>query len=370
MLVKKIHLEAQKLKSRVILYAPNSHVGGGLVLLKSLIKNWPEGVPFQSYFDSRASGLLDFESFSSITWVEPTITSRLKAEISLSKTVSSNDVVIFFNSLPPLFTCKGRVIVFLQNRNLVDSICLRDFKLKQAIRIMIERALSYIFRSRVDEYIVQTDTFKRDLETWYKRSDLAGNPIVTVLPFMEFDEFSCFSTLDKPRSQHDFIYVADGLAQKNHFALFDAWEILADNNFFPSLAITLPGSEVGLLERVSLLQEQGLKIVNLGWLSHADVLLEYKNSGALIFPSIRESFGLPLVEASMLKIPILASEMDYVYDVCEPQETFDPTSPNSISRAVRRFLGVSTILRKVEAPEDFVSYIFRSKLKSGNFSED
>ena len=80
--------------------------------------------------------------------------------------------------------------------------------------------------------------------------------------------------------------------------------------------------------------------------------------------------GYLYLEASMLKIPILSSEMYYVYDVCEPQETFDPTSPHSISRAVRRFLGVSPILRKIKAPEDFVSYIFRSKLKSGNFSED
>ena len=71
----------------------------------------------------------------------------------------------------------------------------------------------------------------------------------------------------------------------------------------------------------------------------------------------------------MLKI-VLASEIDYVYDVFESQETFDPTSPHSISRAVIRFLGVRPILKKVKAPEDFVTCIFRSKLKSGNFSED
>jgi hypothetical protein len=368
-LVKTIHLRAQKLKSRVILYAPNSHVGGGIILLKSMIKNWPDGVPLEGYFDCRARDFLDFKHDSNITWVKPTITSRLKAEISLSRTVSSNDVILFMNSLPPLFISRGRTIVFFQNRNLVDSISLCDFKLKQSIRIVIERILSYTLRSRVDEYIVQTDSFKRNLEKWYKRSDLTRNPMVTVLPFMESGEFSCSFALDKSRTQHDFIYVADGLAHKNHLVLFDAWEILADKNCFPSLAITLPVSEIGLLKRVSLLQEQGLKIVNLGWLSHSAVLLKYKSSGALIFPSLRESFGLPLVEASKLKIPILASEMDYVYDVCEPEETFDPTSPHSISRAVGRFLGVSPALRKVEAPEDFISYIFRSKLKSGNFGE-
>jgi hypothetical protein len=35
----------------------------------------------------------------------------------------------------------------------------------------------------------------------------------------------------------------------------------------------------------------------------------------------------------------LASELDFVRDVIEPVETFDPDSPTSIARAVKRFLG-------------------------------
>ena len=39
-----------------------------------------------------------------------------------------------------------------------------------------------------------------------------------------------------------------------------------------------------------------------------------------------ESFGLPLLEASSIDLPIIASESDYVRDVCEPAQTFDPNS--------------------------------------------
>ena len=49
-----------------------------------------------------------------------------------------------------------------------------------------------------------------------------------------------------------------------------------------------------------------------------------KNYDALIFPSYIESFGLPLLEASENKIPIIAPELDYVRDVCNPSETFNP----------------------------------------------
>ena len=357
-------------KGRVIIYAPNSHVGGGVVLLKGLIKNWPKGVLLNGYFDSRAAEFLGLEKGPDINWVEPKITSRIKAEISLSKIVSSDDVVLFMNSLPPLFECRARVIVFLQNRNLVESISLREFKFRQVLRIATERTLAFWLRSRADEYIVQTDSFKRDLEKWYKGVGVVRNPIVTVLPFMESCKLSTPLVLDTRLSDHDFIYVADGLAHKNHLALFNAWEVLAGEGVFPSLAITLPDTEMDLLNNLAQLQKKGIKIINLGWLPHSEVLLKYEVSRALIFPSLRESFGLPLVEACKLNIPILASELDYVYDVCEPEETFDPTSPRSIGRAVKRFLDIRPSLRKIEAPESFVSYIFRSKLKSGNFSED
>lgn len=363
-------MKVQKLIGRVVLYAPNLHTGGGIVILKSIIKNWPVDIPVVGYFDSRADEILGLCNDSKISWVNPTIYSRLKAEISLSKTVSDDDVVLFLNSLPPLFNCKGRNIVFLQNRNLIEQISLRGFKFKQALRITIERILFYLFKFRVDEYIVQTDSFKRVLDEWGKPKDGIKSEKITVFPFMDLDELLDVLAIESPPIQYDFIYVADSLSHKNHLALLDAWEILADLGHHPSLAITLPSSEVNLLKKVSRLQKKGLKIVNLGWLPQSEVLLKYKSCRALIFPSLRESFGLPLLEASKLNIPILASELDYVYDVCEPEQTFDPASPHSIARAVTRFLNIKPFKRKVQDPKDFVRYIFYSTIDGGNDDRD
>tara|TARA_B100000900_G_C20567368_1_gene711729 strand:- start:170 stop:1222 length:1053 start_codon:yes stop_codon:yes gene_type:complete len=345
------------LKGRVIIYAPNIHTGGGIVLLKSIIKNWPADVTLHGYFDSRASETLEFMDNSKITWVNPTLTSRFKAEISLSKVGCSNDTVLFLNSLPPFFTQKGRTIVFMQNRNLIDSISFQDLKFKQALNIFIQRFLAYWMRFKVDEYIVQTDSLKRDLEKWFKFKDVAKNPLISVFPFMNSDNFPTSLKLTNPKIEFDFIYVADGLPHKNHSILFKAWEILANEDYFPLLAITISPSEKKLLKKVSMLQEQGIKILNLGWLSHHEVLLKYKSCRCLIFPSLRESFGLPLVEANKLDLPILASELDYVYDVCEPTVTFDPNSPRSVARAVKRFLNIKTSIKKMQDPKDFVRYI-------------
>ena len=68
------------------------------------------------------------------------------------------------------------------------------------------------------------------------------------------------------------------------------------------------------------------------------MLALYASAGALVFPSLGESFGLPLIEARQAGLSILAPELDYVRDVCEPAQTFDPQSATSIARAVKRFL--------------------------------
>lgn len=357
-------------KNRLIIYAPNIHSGGGLILLKSLIKNYPKGVNIIGYFDSRASNDLDLEKSFCVNWVDPKIISRFQAERSLLKSVSKGDIVLAMNSLPPLFKSKGKIIVFLQNRNLIEPIALFDFKFKIALRLFIERAIAFFLRSRVDEYIIQTNSFKRDLQNWYNSKKINHNPVFTVLPFIEFDPIINTSLLDQSKKQFNFIYPADNLPHKNHLALFNAWEILADQKIFPSLAVTLPKSEQRLLKKLEVLQKKGCQITNLGFISHDNLLQKFILSKALIFPSLRESFGLPLLEASQLNIPILASELEYVYDVCEPSETFDPTSPRSISRAVRRFLNISPSLRKVQDPADFINYIIDSAIYGDDFATD
>ena len=84
----------------------------------------------------------------------------------------------------------------------------------------------------------------------------------------------------------------------------------------------------------------------------------YTSSGALIFPSKIESLGLPLAKAQRFGLPSLAPEVDFVCDVVCPMETFDPDSPVSIARAVRRFLGNPERTVAVLATKEFVKEVF------------
>jgi len=125
---------------------------------------------------------------------------------------------------------------------------------------------------------------------------------------------------------------------------------LAQEGIYPSLCLTLDdarSNEVCMhLEDLS--RRHGLKIKNVGALEHMDILDLYKKSGAVIYPSNFESLGLPLIEARQAGLPVLAPELDYVRDVLDPEQVFNPDSSLSIARAVKRFIGIS------EGPLDLV----------------
>jgi glycosyltransferase involved in cell wall biosynthesis len=139
--------------------------------------------------------------------------------------------------------------------------------------------------------------------------------------------------------------------------LFTAWLELAKAKIFPILYVTLPVDHFeNLMHKVFGRGLAGIdvRIYNLGNLSHEDLISIYTQIDAMIFPSLFESFGLPLVEARQLGIPILSSELDYVHDVCTPAFTFDPCSPRSIARAVKKILRIVDHKSQIFSEDDFI----------------
>lgn len=67
----------------------------------------------------------------------------------------------------------------------------------------------------------------------------------------------------------------------------------------------------------------------------SDFVFFYKNAKALVHPSLSEGFGLPLVEASYFKCPIVASDIDVFNEILgEKRNSFDPYSVKSISTSI------------------------------------
>jgi len=336
----------------LILHAPNVHVGGGFVLLGEILEASKASLRW-AQLDGRTRKRLELQPGLEVHYVARTVVARLYAEWRLWRASKPDDLVLCFHGMPPLLPVRGRVVVFQQNRYLLGVNSLRQLPAKMALRIAFERAVCALFRRHVDEYVVQTKTMAEDLRRWH-----GGEPAVRVLPFA--DLFDTVYTSDHAADRYDFVYVASAEAHKNHERLIDAWLLLAKAGLFPSLALTLGSENRRLLDRLERLRsESEICVYNLGVLPRERVLELYKCAGALIFPSTSESFGLPLVEAAAWGLPIVAAELDYVRDVVTPVETFDPESPLSIARAVRRFLDCPEVPGPVMTASEFVERILR-----------
>ncbi len=315
-------------------HAPNIHIGGGKVLLSEVLSSLDSEMKCVLVLDKRLDLTIPNQSNVQIKYVTPSLVGRLWAEVWLLLHVGTEDAVLCFGNLPPLFRLRGDVVVYVQNRYLVDlKGPLDTLPIKLQIRIWLERTWLWWCRFNARRYIVQTPSMYRLTIARLKR------PVICV-PFVP-DNLHCQGdNVVKSKKKYDFIYVASGEAHKNHKALISAWGILADEGLFPSLALTLSPEMAPELCALAATEmaSRGARIQTIGIVPHQRVMSMYCESGALIYPSGFESFGLPLLEARQAGLAVLAPELDYVRDVIEPDETFDPRSPISIARAVRRHL--------------------------------
>jgi glycosyltransferase involved in cell wall biosynthesis len=290
--------------------------------------------------------------------VKPSILQRLLAERWLVKNVVFSDVVLCFGNLPPLFKLRGHVVVFVQNRYLIDNeVKLTGFSIKTRLRLCVERFWFSHRMSNVDEFIVQTPSMRNILET-----RILNKVPINVIPFME-NQVGYVRKVDMPKifkeKDFDFLYVASGEPHKNHRKLIEAWCLLAKEGFYPSLKLTL--DNVNFAELCAWITQKvadcRLNVENKGRLTHDQVKLIYNQAGALIYPSTFESFGLPLIEARQAGLPVLASELDYVRDVLDPEQVFDPESAVSIARAVKRFIAVDESPLPLQDATGFIKHI-------------
>ena len=320
------------------IHATNVHQGGGKSLLLSIIQALDGSRQTIFLLDSRMTLPEGAREGDSIKRVQPSIWQRLKAERWLACNVTEEDTVLCFGNLPPLFKLRARTQVFMQNRYLVDDVGLDGFPLRVKLRLLIERLWLTAKLTNANEFVVQTPTMKKLFE-----KNVAGKIPVRMLPFIaEPKGYSrCAEQLQfASNREYDFVYVATGEPHKNHHRLIEAWCLLAEEGLFPSLCVTLDVSRFTLLcsNLEKMKRKFGIKINNAGELTHQKVLALYSQAGAAIYPSIFESFGLPLLEARQAGLPVLAAEMDYVRDILDPEQTFNPDSATSIARAVKRFM--------------------------------
>jgi glycosyltransferase involved in cell wall biosynthesis len=160
---------------------------------------------------------------------------------------------------------------------------------------------------------------------------LKGKSHCLTIPFYDSRKYQNAELPFNQRTKNEFVFISNPSPQKNYPSLLDAWEYLLENNLTPTLHVTIDETAPQLTERVNGLNARGTRIVNHVYLDPREL---YFTRPYLIFPSIMESFGLPLIEAVDSKMKVIASDLPFVYDVVKPSLTFKPYDKVSIADAV------------------------------------
>lgn len=147
--------------------------------------------------------------------------------------------------------------------------------------------------------------------------------------------------------QEFLLYPAALWPHKNHRVLIKALGILKDR--FPSLQMVCTGMTKGrgLKDELEAMAEaEGLKerVLFLGFVSDAELYSLYTGAKALVYPSAFEGFGIPLVEAFQLGLPVVAADNSSITEVVNGAGILVPTGDaEALARAIERVLTDSNL---------------------------
>ena len=204
------------------------------------------------------------------------------------------------------------------------------------------------------DWCVQTELMKKKLNNIYG----IENNKIHVYPI--FDSNKNIIT----KTNNSFLYVCNSSKHKNHQRLMDAF-IKSSNKIHTKLhlKLTLSDDDFKKSEYNRTNIPDNLLIQNIGIVSKEKLSNLYLESKFLIFPSLNESLGLPLIEAVNRGCFIIASDKEYVKEVVNPSIVFNPYSSDSISEAIVNSLSNKSLKKSeliIENKIDtFVKYLLK-----------
>lgn len=138
------------------------------------------------------------------------------------------------------------------------------------------------------------------------------------------------------------LYIGSSRGHKNLQGLIDAVRI-ASEHLPEGTGLVIAGDDHMLNARQrAQIEAMNGKIVTTGWLSQEALNYCYARAKAVIFPSLCEGFGIPVLEAFYFHKPILLSNTSSLPEVAgEAAVYFNPNQPADMAQAIIRALHMS-----------------------------
>jgi len=196
-----------------------------------------------------------------------------------------------------------------------------SFKLRQILGRLYRYLSFYILIRKSNIIFTVSETAKRDIKNLLSKKNINVPFIMAVNNASEIN----ISKINKKNK--NFICITGDSRQKNYKIIINALDYI-DESVLKDWKIFL----IGLNENKSIFHPSGAEIKIKKYLNSYEIKKLMMKSYCLIFPSLYESFGIPLVDAMRTGCYIVASNQGATKEICcENALYFNPNSAKDLS---------------------------------------
>lgn len=300
--------------------------GGGLVLLKELINILEIRKENVFYLlDDRVKEEFNFLNAKNVLFKKNSMVERFFFYYKNKEKFKS---ILCFGNVPPPISVEAKVYVYFHQKLYLEIP--DNFNLKNKFVFNFKKLIFNFLKYNADYWVVQSNLIKKQLGMEFFCGNVNNIVVCPFYPPLNF------SGIQKNRVSNSFIYVSNSGSHKNHINLITAFCSAYDKMKKGSLLLTVPSEDFYLCNFINDKVQQGYPINNVGFVERRELAELYMTNQYLIFPSFSESLGLGLAEAVDGGCKVIASNLPYTFQVCEPSLTFDPFNEESIENAIIR----------------------------------
>ena len=215
------------------------------------------------------------------------------------------------------------------------------------------RDFHFLGSTRMADRVITISEFSK--ETIAKHHRLPKKKVVTV--YLNADE--CYYRSEqiarpptRPLPQYFIFYPANFWKHKNHDLLLQALRILREERNLIIDAVFTGFEEPNGYPLAAKAEEYGLDQQThiLGYVTVEELAYLYRHARMLVFPSLFEGFGIPLVEAMAVGCPIVAANATSIPEIAAgAAELFDPASPRALAQAIEKVWRNDLLRRRLVA---------------------
>lgn len=149
--------------------------------------------------------------------------------------------------------------------------------------------------------------------------------------------------------EHYILYAAALLQHKNHERLLHAFKEMERE--IPGTKLVLTGAwedgQNAIAGMIASLDLQN-KVVMLGWLPFEDIPGIYRSAELLVYPTLHEGFGLPVLEAMASGVPVVCSRIEPLIEIAgDAALLVDPYNESAIARGILSVFRDKTLRMKL-----------------------